>query len=249
MLQNFFTMLLASIYLVVGNLGLSIILMTVLIRSVLLPLVLPSLKARKKMSKVKPELDQLKKKYKDDKKGLQQAQMELYQKYNINPLSGCLPQILNIVVLIGLYRSLMSFLDNGQVDGLTIGTEFLWLNLAQPDGTYILPVLAGLVQLTLSLMISSGGEVRDIVPNQSKSEAVRQENKKEENMAEMAQSMQQQMVFIMPAMTAFIAARLPSGLAVYWVVTSLYSIVQQYFVSGPGGLKNYYQRIKLKLNL
>ncbi len=249
MLQNFFTMLLASLYSVVGNLGISIILMTVLIRSVLLPLVLPSLKARKKMNKVKPELDKLKKKYKGDKKGLQQAQMELYQKYNINPLSGCLPQILNVVVLIGLYRSLNSFLENGLVDGMTVQTDFLWLNLAQPDNTYILPILAGLVQLTLSLMISPGGEVRDIVPNQSKNKVVKQKNEEEEDVAEMAQSMQQQMIFIMPVMTAFIAARLPSGLAVYWVATSFYSIIQQYFVSGPGGLKKYYQRIKLKLSV
>ncbi len=249
MIQNFFTIILTSIYSVVGNLGVSIVVMTVLIRSILIPLVLPSLKARKKMNKVKPELDKLKKKYKGDKKGLQQAQMELYQKYNINPLSGCLPQIVNIIVLLGLYRALNTFLENGQVDGMVVEPQFLWLNLTQPDSTYILPVLTGLVQLVLSLMISPGGEVRDIVPNESKSEKVKQENKEEEDMAEMAQSMQQQMIFIMPVMTAFIATRLPSGLAVYWVTTSLFSIVQQYFVSGLGGLKKYIQRIRLKLSI
>ena len=249
MLQQFFTTILVSLYSLVGDLGLSIISLTLLIRSLLLPITLPTLKARKKLKKLQPKLDKLKKKHKGDKEALQQAQLNLYQKYNVNPLAGCLPQILQIVILIGLYRALGSFLEQPQIDGVTIKPDFLWLNLAKPDPLYILPVLAALVQLVLALMISPGGEVRDIVPNEAKDKKVQQENKEEEDMAEMAKTMQQQMVFIMPIMTGLVALRFPAGLALYWVTTNVFSIIQQYFVSGLGGLKTYWQRIRLKFNL
>lgn len=199
------------------------------------------------MKEIKPEVDKLKKKFKGKPKEFNKAQAELYKKYNINPLSGCLPQIVMIVILIGLYRSLTSFLENGVADGMVIDTTFLWLDLTQPDNTYILPVIAGLSQLFMALMISPGAEVRDIVPNKAKSKEVQEENKKEEDMADMAKNMQQQMIFLMPLMTAFIAARFPSGLAVYWVMANLFGIVQQYFVSGWGGLGLYYKRARLKL--
>lgn len=247
MLQEFFTTVLVSLYSIVGDLGTSIVLLTILIRSLLLPITLPSIRARKKISKLQPKLNKLKKKHKDDRQALQQAQMELYQKYNVNPLSGCLPQILQIIVLIGLYRALVTFLEQDQVQGVVIQSQFLWWNLTQPDSTYVLPVLAGIVQLILALMITPGGEVRDIAPNQAKSKMAQQENEQEEDMAEMAKAMQQQMIFIMPLMTAFLATRFPAGLAVYWVVTNVFSILQQYFISGLGGLKTYWQRLKLKL--
>ncbi len=249
MLQQFFSIILTSLYSIVGDLGLSIIVMTILIRSLLLPLVIPSLKARKKLKKIKPKLDKLKNKHKGDKQALQKAQVELYQKYNVNPLAGCLPQILKIVVLLGLYRALQSFLEQGQVQGMVIDPQFLWLDLTQPDSKYILPILAGSIQLILALMISPGGEIRDIVPNESRSQKTKQKNEEEEDSAEMAKAMQQQMIFIMPFFTAFIATKFPAGVAVYWVITNLFSIVQQYFVSGLGGLKTYWQRLKMILNI
>ena len=245
MIERFFTSFLIILYSNLGNLGLSIVTMTLLIKALLLPASLPSLKAQNKMKKVAPKIEKLKKKFKNDPKGLQQAQVELYKKYNVNPLAGCLPQIVMIVILIGLYRSLNTFLENGVIDGVAVNTSFLWLNLTQPDQTYSLPILAGLSQLILSLMISPGGEVRDIVPNESKNKKTVQKNKEEEDVASMAKNMQQQMIFIMPFMTAFIASRFPSGLAVYWVVANLFTIVQQYFISGWGGLSVYWKRAVL----
>lgn len=242
MIEQVFTIILTSLYSLVGNLGLSIILMTLLIKSLLIPASLPSLKAQKKMTAITPELEKLKKKHKKDPKSLQQAQIELYKKYNVNPLAGCLPQIVMIVILIGLYRSLNSFLDNGVVGGIVVDPSFLWLNLTKPDQTYILPILAGISQLILSLMISPGGEVRDMVPNKSKNKKIQEKNKAEEDTASMARNMQRQMIFLMPFMTAFIAAKFPSGLAVYWVVANIFALVQQYFVSGLGGLKTYWNR-------
>ncbi len=241
--DSFFEILL-FLYQFTGSLGLAIIAMTVLIRLVLVPLTLPSLKARKKMADIQPEVNKLKKKHHKDKKSLQKAQLELYQKYNINPLSGCIPQLAQLAVLIFLYRALISFLGQDVINGHGIDPTFLWLDLAQPDSRYILPVMAGLAQFILSLMISPATEVRDVVPNKSKNKKTQRQNKKEEDTASMAASMQQQMLYMMPIMTVFIAAKFPSGLAVYWVMTTIFSIGQQYFVSGPGGLKTYLVRAR-----
>jgi len=236
------------LYQFTGNLGLAIIALTLLIRFILVPLTLPSLKARKKITEIQPELNKLKKKHGKNKQALQKAQLELYQKYNVNPLAGCIPQLAQLAVLIFLYRALISFLGDDFVNGSSINSVFLWWDLTTPDTKYVLPVIAGVSQFILSLMISPGAEIRDIVPNKAKSKKVQKENKKEEDMAGMAASMQQQMLFMMPIMTVFIAARFPSGLTVYWVVTTLFSIGQQYMVSGLGGLKSYLLRAQALLN-
>jgi YidC/Oxa1 family membrane protein insertase len=239
---SIFTELLITLYSVTGNLGLAIIGFTLLTRAILLPLTLPSLKAQKKMREIQPEVKKLKDKHGANKQAFQAAQLELYKKYNINPLAGCLPQILQLGVLIFLYQALLKFLGTTEINGVTVNPSFLWLNLSVADKLYILPLLTGVTQLILSLMILPGGEVRDIVPNDAKSKKLQTENKKEEDMAEMAANMQQQMLFIMPVMTGFLALSFPSGLALYWVVTTLFSIGQQYFLSGPGGLTLYARR-------
>jgi YidC/Oxa1 family membrane protein insertase len=245
--DGFFQFLL-FLYQTTGNLGWAIIVLTLIIRFILVPLTLPSLKAQKKIKDLQPEIDKLKQKHGKDKQAMQKAQLELYQKYNVNPLSGCLPQLVQLGMLIFLYQALISFLGQDAINGAGINPSFLWLDLTQPDTKFVLPVVAGVTQMVLSLMIAPGGETRDIVPNKSKSKKIQQENKKEENMAGMAASMQQQMLFIMPIMTVFIAARFPSGLAVYWVMTTVFSIGQQYFISGWGGLKTYYLRALAFLN-
>lgn len=239
-----FTQFLVFLYAVIGDLGFTIIAFTLIIRFILLPLTIPSIKAQDKMKRMQPELKVLKKKFGPDKKGYQQAQMDLYKKYNINPLAGCIPQLLQLVILLFLYQALNTFLHQPEIDGVAINTYFLGLNLSIPDPRYIIPILAVVTQLILSLMIAPGAEVKDEVPNKSKDKSVQKANKKEEDVAEMAASMQQQMLFIMPLMTGFFALRFPAGLGLYWVVTTIFSIGQQYFISGPGGLTTYYRRAK-----
>lgn len=247
-INQIFSQIFIVLYSVLGNLGLTIIIFTVIIRTILMPLTLPSIKARKEMSKLKPELDKLKDKYGSDKKALQLAQLSLYKKYKVNPLSGCLPQIIQLVIIIILYQFLQSIFKTNQLDGLVIDPKFLWLDLSQADNKYVLPVLAGATQLFLSLMIIPGAEIRDIIPNQSKSKQIQAANKKEEDMAEMADTMQKQMVFLMPLMTTVIAFKFTSGLVLYWVVSTLFSIVQQYFISGLGGVKEYAFKLVGKKN-
>lgn len=244
---DIFLQALVQLQAVTGNLGISILLFTLIVRSLLLPLSLPTFSSQKKMKALQPELDKLKKKFKDDKKGFQNAQIELYKKYNLNPLSGCLPQVLQIAILLILYRVLVSFLAKGDINGVHIDPQFFWLNLTKPDTTLILPILAAATQLILSVMILPGGEIPDVVPNNSKSLKVKNANKEEEKTAEMADMMQKQMLFVVPLMTGFFATRFPSGLALYWVATTVFSLIQQYFLVGPGGLTTYTRRALLYL--
>lgn len=229
--------LLMFLYQITGqNLGLAIILLTLLIRGVLVPATIPSLRSAKKMQELKPQMDKLKLKYKD-KAALQAAQLELYKQNNINPAAGCLPQIAQLIVLIALYQSFTHFINPENSANLNL--NFLWLNLGKPDPYYILPVVAGVSQLIFSLMMTAGVEHHVQAPKK------KDEKQKEEDSLEMAQSMQQQMVYLMPIMTVFISLKFASGLALYWVITTVFSAVQQYVVSGPGGLKNIYARLSL----
>lgn len=200
------------------------------------------MKSQKKMRELQPELKKLKNIHGKDQKALQVAQMELYKKHNVNPIAGCLPQVVQIILLIILYQVLVKFVSHTELNGVTLNPYFGWLNLTQPDRFFVLPVLAGLTQLFLSLMILPGGETPDIVPNDAKTKALKEANKKEEDVADMAASMQKQMLVIMPVMTAFIAVRFPSGLALYWVASTVFSIVQQYYMTGWGGVTLYTRR-------
>ena len=214
------------------NLGLAIISLTLIVRTVMIPVSLPGLRSAKKMQDLKPHLDKLKTKHKDKVK-LQQAQLDLYKQHGVNPMSGCLPQIVQIIILIALYQAFINFLNGGQAHDVALNTDFLWLNLSEPDPLYILPLLAGGTQLLYSLAMQSGIETHVKAPKNKK------EHQKEEDSLEMAQSIQQNMLYMMPLMTVVIATRFPSGLALYWVITTVFSFVQQLHISGPGGLIKY----------
>jgi len=198
------------LYQILGNnFGWAIIALTLIIRIVLLPLALPSLRAAQLMKKIQPELDGLKKKFKDKRK-LQEEQLKLYRKHGINPAAGCLPNLLQFLILIALYRVFIHFIQTGMIDGTEVKMNFLWLDLAKPDPFYLLPVLAGVSQLVLTLMMA---------PAKTKKAKTETE--------EMAQTIQKQMIFMMPLMTVLIASKLPSGLALYWLTTTLFSLGQQ----------------------
>lgn len=215
------------------NLGFAIILLTLLVRGVLVPFTLPSMRAAKKLAKLKPQLDALKKKYGKDPKVFQQKQLEFYKEHNVNPAGGCLPYIAQFIVLIALYRVFIDALGDGSVIG---NAHFLLWDLKVKDTTYILPIVAGVLQLVTSVAIMPA------VENEPEKRKGTKEQK--EDVAEMAQSMQQQMVFLMPIMTVVFALQFPAGLALYWVITTAFSLVQQLAISGPGGLVKYLNKFR-----
>lgn len=235
------------LYTTTGNFGVAIIMLTLAIRALLIPLTLPTIKSQKKMQQLKPQLDKLKKLHRKDSKKLQQAQLALFKEHNVNPLSGCLPYIIQLIVIIALYNVLSGFVARAQGEGLRINTMFLGWDLSAIDPTYIIPILAAVTQLILSLMLLPGIEKHDVVSDTSTSKSVKKANEKETNQQEMAETMQRQMVFLMPIMTGFFALRFPAGLGLYWIVTTVFSIVQQWIVSGPGGLETVLHRVKARI--
>lgn len=218
-----------------NNLGFAIIAITLLIRTVLIPFTLPSIKSAKKMAALRPDLATLKKKYGKDAKILQQKTVELYKEKGINPAGGCLPMIVQFIFLIALYRVFMDSLSNGTLAGVEVVTRFFIWDLKAKDPSYILPALAGILQLIMSLAILPA------VENEPDKRPGTKEEK--QDVAEMAQTMQQQMVFMMPIMTVIFSLQFPSGLALYWVITTAFSLVQQLIVSGPGAIPHYWAKV------
>ncbi len=202
------------------QLGWAIIALTAIVYMLLLPLVIPSMKAMQKMRDLKPELDRLKSKHKD-KMELQKSQLALYQKHGINPAAGCLPNIIRVIILISLSSVIRTAAD--KYPGLNI--HFFWLNLTQPDKLFVLPIVAGLSQFLFALMLTPAIEHH---PEKNP--------QKTEDVQDMTETMQQQSLFIMPFVSIVFASNLSSGLALYWVAGTILSIFQQYFVSGWGGL-------------
>lgn len=130
-------------YGVLGNYGLAIIGVTILIKLILLPLTLKQDKSMKGMKKVQPELEKIKEQYKNDPQTMNQKTMELYQQHKVNPAGGCLPLLLQMPILFALFGVLRKAAEVGGF--LENNPTFLWLKLADPDPLYILPLLNGLV--------------------------------------------------------------------------------------------------------
>jgi YidC/Oxa1 family membrane protein insertase len=229
-----FAWLLNQLFHLTGNFGLSIIGFTVLVRLLMLPLTLPALHSQRKMRELQPKLKELQKRHKGDKTALAKAQMDLYKEHNFNPLGGCIPSLIQFVPLLIIYEVLRTFIANGN-NGVG-STVFLGFDLVVKDRTFILPLVAGASQFILSLMMSPGAKTPDVIPDQSKDKKIQELNKKEEGQQDMAEAMQKQMLFMAPVMTGIFALNFPSGLSLYWIASTVISIIQQYFITGPGGL-------------
>ncbi|RUA09576.1 MAG: hypothetical protein DSY38_00400 [Fusobacteria bacterium] len=188
-------------YGVFGNYGLAIIGITILIKLVLLPLTLKQDRSMSAMKKLQPELDALKTKYKNDPQTLNQKTVELYKIHKVNPASGCLPILLQMPILFALFGVLRK---TGEGAVITQGSTFLWLSLSTPDPYFILPLLNGAVSyFQQKLMSASQGA---------------------------ANPQMKMMTYMFPVMMIFISYKMPSGLQLYWFVSSLASVAQQYYI-------------------
>jgi len=234
------------------NMGLAIIGFSLFLRAITIPLTRPYTQSMKKMKEFEPQLNKLKKKYQGNQKGLMQAQAEFYKQQGIKPTSGCLPYLLQIVILIALFNVFNSVLSsNGDVasrlnsllypplrleQNATIQTQFLYLNITKPDTFHINPIpfpipgpiliLAALLQLVSAKITMPYNPL-----NQNK-----KKKKATSSTEDIQSSMQQSMVYTFPLMTLFIGLRFPSGLALYWLLFSLWQVIQQYATSGWGSL-------------
>jgi len=244
-----------------GSLGWAIILLTIALRLIMTPLTLPGLKLSKKMAELAPELASLKEKYKDDKQGLVLAQTELYKKHGANPAAGCLPQVFQVVVLIALFNALNLLLHTNSADiaqvlnsrlydfnqlsqGFSLSTKFAYLDLLKPDTIQIpgLPIpLPGIFLLFSALTQFLSAKMMSPVVSTEKKLAEKTKPEADDAMV----AMQQQMIIMFPLMTIVFGFQFPAGLVLYWLVFSVMAMIQQYNITGWGGLTPLLKRFNL----
>lgn len=240
------------------NLGIAIIVFSTLLRFVLNPLTKPYMNSMKKIRQFQPELEKLKKRHKDDKVKLAQAQADFYKDKGINPSAGCLPYLLQIVILITFFNLFnrvlkpdiniaeqfnqylyepLKFASDAQIN-----INFLGLNLTKPNSHQIgLPFAFPGVLLFLAA-ISQFLSAKITQPYiEQEEEVAKATPDKSDDFAAMFQT---QAIYIFPMMTLFIGLSFPSGLALYWLVFSILQMYQQYTTSGWGGLTPYVKKIK-----
>lgn len=231
-----------------GSLGFSIIGLTLIVKAISIPVIIPSLKSAKKQRELQPHLDKIRKKYKNDKKKQAEKQMELMQQHGLNPASGCYSMIITIIIFTALYSVIRQitgdidlnlinsklYSDFLHIDSVSeLNTNFLYLDLAKPDPFYILAVLLFVVQFVLAKMMMPYSET-----------GVKASKKTPDKKDDIAYNMQQQSLYIMPGMMALLGASMPAGIAVYILTSTVFSLVQNYFINGWGGLKPLIDKIK-----
>ena len=199
LLKQFLAFLLNTTDKYVGNFGISIIIVTILIKILLLPLTLKQDKSMKEMKKLQPELEKIKQKYANDKQMLNIKTMELYREHKVNPMGGCLPILIQLPILFALFGVLRSGI-------IPADSSFLWMKLVEPDPYYILPVLNGAVSFLQQKLMGSADS-----------------NPQMKNM-----------MYIFPIMMIMISYKMPSGLQLYWLTSSILAVVQQYFIMKKG---------------
>jgi len=211
------------------NFGLVIIVLTIIVRLLMLPLTQRQLHATKAMQELQPKMQELQKKYGKDRQRLAEEIGKLYRESGVSPMGCALPMVIQLPIWIALYQSIMRALATTPEDLLALSQHlypwqvvhqvvpleehFLWLNLAYPDFTFILPLLvAATMWVQQKMMTTPTPDPRQ-------------------------QQMTRMMQWMMPIMFGLFALQFPSGLALYWVTMTVFGIINQYFVTGWGGLR------------
>ena len=216
-----------------GAFALAIVVLTLVMRVALIPLTRKQLKSSREMQMLAPKLKALQAEHRGDPQALMTAQRALYKEHGVSPASGCLPLVIQMPFIYALYGAFNTVLRGSDplkhinkdlypfVPHLSHvpNSLFLWANLAKPDPTHILPILAAILTFL---------QLRMAMPVRPK----RQPGQPADPTSQATGMMQ----YVMPFVTLFIGLSFPAGLALYWCVTTLFSAVQQYFISGWGSL-------------
>jgi len=210
----------------VANFGLAIVAATVVIKFLFLSLSRQQIESQKKLQELQPKIKAIQERYKDDKERQSREMMELYKTNKVNPFMGCLPLVVQIVFLITIYRVIMHISDSGfgidagmlysfASDPGTLSSEFFGIADLQGPSP-IFAVLAALGQFYQMKMLSQG-----------KSEEKKPEEGREPDFASI---MNKQMLYMGPLLTLWIGFRYSSALSLYWLVSTVFSIAQQWFI-------------------
>lgn len=233
-------------------LGFSIIGLTVVIRLLVFPLISKQLRASKKMQDLAPHISNVKEKHKGDSKRIQAETMKLYKEHGVNPMAGCLPTLIQLPIIFGLYNvlnrvvhlkpnELLNYVNGIVIDPIQLtrpwDNTFFGIPLGQSPSQLMssiaivaiaIPVLTGVFQFLQSKMLFSP--------------SARDKTKKKND--DFATVFQTQSTYIFPIMIGFFSFTFPVGLSLYWNTFTIFGIIQQYKIIGPGGLVDLWQKIK-----
>jgi YidC/Oxa1 family membrane protein insertase len=234
--------------------GWAIIVFTILIKLVTLPLTVKQLKSAKATQELQPKIAELQQKYGKDRQKISEEQMKLYKEHGVSPMGGCLPLLIQMPILFALYQSLYVLADAQTVYpewsmSKLQGAAFYWIpNLTLPS---LAPVTAYGVNFQGQAWVMGSVQTQQwwllfaylslpvlMLVSQlflQKMAAPVKAAKKPGGQPDQTQMMGQ-MMMIMPIFFGYITLGLPAGLTLYWAVSNVLSVVQQYFISGWGGL-------------
>lgn len=215
------------------NLGLAIILLTIIIRAVLFIPSLSSIKSQRALQETQPKIEEIRKRYKDNKEEMARQLMKIYKDNKVNPFSSCLPLIIQLPILIALYQVFIGGLKTNSETGIlieeqlkhlypslksifvtkSISTMFLGFDLAVSKN-YIFAVIAGVLQFFQTKMLMH------------KKPAIQSQGSKDESAASLVNK---QMMYMMPVMTVIFGIQFPAGLTLYWIMSTVFTIGQQWY--------------------
>jgi YidC/Oxa1 family membrane protein insertase len=222
--------------------GIAIILVTLIIKAILIPLSRKQIESQKKMQELQPKIKELQEKYKNDKEKQSRALMEFYKENKANPFSGCLPMIVQLVFLIAIYRVLFNISQSG----LKVDTALLYSFV--PDPGQINKMFLGIIDLSSALNLSqllprdiphillvlmaAGAQYfqTKMLMATKKAETKQKTQPAEGAKPDFSEIMTKQMLYMGPLLTLFIGIKFPAGLALYWLVSTIFMIAQQYFL-------------------
>jgi len=238
-------------------LGFAIIILTIIIRFLIYPLMASQLKSSKKVQSLSPHLSRIKDKHKGDAKKLQAETMRLYKEHGVNPAAGCLPVIIQLPIIWALYsvlQKIVGFNPKVVVSEINKIVYFDFIKLDQPWDPYFfgLPlgqnpsqIISSIGAIVLLIPIATGffqfiqSKMMINKPEEPKDVAKKTEKKKED----FATAFQTQSMYIFPVMIGFFSFNFPVGLSLYWNTFTIFGIIQQYKISGLGGLKGWVNKI------
>ncbi len=244
--------------------AISIIIVTLLLKFVTYPLMAKQLRHQKKIMELSPKVNELKKLHKEDQKKFFTAQQQLYKENGISQVSGCLPSLIQLPFLYGVYillnkivvhpADMVNYINSlvlpplrisHQLDiglfGISLGKSPSSLMSVIGAGIILVPVITAFLTFIQSKMMSP------TPVKEYKSDSPKEKKEKQES-ADMAMQMQGQMMFLLPLMIGYSSFIFPLGLALYWNVSTIFGIIQQYKITGPGGLTPIWQKITKLLN-
>ncbi len=195
--------------------GLAIIVFTILVKTALMPLTVQSLRSSKAMQELQPKIKELQKKHGKDRQRLSQETMKLYSEHRVNPMAGCLPMLIQIPIFFGVYQAIVNLSRSEQGQW---ANGFLWLNdLGAADPIKVLPIAAGVFQFVQTKMMRPAYQ----------------------KVTDPQQAMMNTMMNFMPLTVILFGWGFASGAVVYWVAQSVFSVVQQWFITGWGSMKEW----------